>query len=440
MTARLLFVHIAKTGGSSLRRILKTTPEINTFDCIHNNSLLRFCNGKRIKRCELIASELMHYDVAVLMMRHPLDRFLSCYRYFLSGGLNQRAKGSFPSDLEIQDFLVKRAPSLLDCARNLPEIAQRIPHFRPASFWLDALPNPLADLVFTGRQESFDADLKRMMRLLGVKDFSGVDVLCNTSPSMEDDPWNPESRYLVSNFYGLDFKRFGYCLPNQNARVIVQYWDETVPPALFVQRMEDWRRMNPDWAYKLFDQGSAAAFIGENYGELLREAFLDIRFAAMQADVFRIAYVLACGGLWIDAATVCLNTLTEWLDESASLLLLRRAHQDHPKVWNGVIYACNPGHPLLQKAWNEISARLLAREGESVYRDFGPGVLRELLAKGTFDHDLSSQSMRVLSVVDVSAHLQPGSSAVVMRHDQHWSQRQKTEPLYLSGGSPSASH
>ena len=38
----LLFIHIAKTGGTSLRRLLKLNAGISRFDCFHNGFLLRF--------------------------------------------------------------------------------------------------------------------------------------------------------------------------------------------------------------------------------------------------------------------------------------------------------------------------------------------------------------------------------------------------------------
>ena len=69
----------------------------------------------------------------------------------------------------------------------------------------------------------------------------------------------------------------------------------------------------------------------------MHDAFLDIRLPAMQADVFRIAFVLACGGLWVDAATTCLSPVKAWLDLQTPLLLLRKPKQIAPQAWNGLI-------------------------------------------------------------------------------------------------------
>lgn len=435
---KILFIHLAKTGGSSLRRILKNTPQLNTFDCIHNDSFIRFRDGVRVERRSLVARQLAHYDVAILIVRHPLDRLLSCYRYFLGGGLNQRGQGSFSVDLENQAFLLDRAPTLLECSRHLSGISEKIPHFKPMCHWLDAIPNPVADLVLTGRQERFDADLTYIFNLLNVQNNTPLSVRHNASSTIHVDPWCVESRRLANKFYCDDFQRFGYSSSEQSARFIIQYWDQISPPQLIARRMDEWRVSNPNWLYQSYDRLSASVYLGEQYGNELREAFLDIRFAAMQADVFRIGYLLASGGLWIDAATSCLSPVDQWLPEDVSLLLLRRDHQEFPKIWNGLIYASRPGHPLLVHAWEKISQNLLARRGISVYKSFGPRVIRDLFETGMFDEDLALGSIKVLPTRDLQGQLSIGSSVSVAGADQHWSKRQQTESLYFSQPSSSS--
>ena len=209
----------------------------------------------------------------------------------------------------------------------------------------------------------------------------------------------------------------------------IQYWDHPEPPAVLLERMEGWRQKHTGWSYQRFDRDAAALFMRSTYGTALEEAFLDIRLPAMQADVLRIAFLLACGGLWVDAATTCFSPVETWLDLQAPLLLLRRSHQQHPQVCNGLIYAPAPGHPLLAAAWKSIESSLLARTGVKVYRSFGPGLLRDLLASGSWAHTLT-----VWQETDLSAYLCFGSSSKVLPPEQHWSQRQQSESLYFSGG------
>ena len=212
-------------------------------------------------------------------------------------------------------------------------------------------------------------------------------------------------------------------------RSLIQYWDQPDPPEVIAERMQGWRRQHPGWGYQRFDRTTAAAMVREQHGPDLEQAFLDIRLPAMQADVLRIAVLLAWGGLWIDAATTCLTPVEDWIDLQAPLLLLRKPHQQHPKVCTGLIHAPAPGHPLLAAAWQSMAAALLARAGSKVYRSFGPGLLRDLLASGAWDHTLS-----VRPVAELHEHLRFGSSSKVLPAEQHWSQRQQSESLYFSGG------
>ena len=100
----LLFVHIAKTGGTSLRHLLKSHDGISNFDCFHNGFLLRFEDGHCVGRHRVELNSLDTYDVAVMALRHPLARLQSCYHYFLSGGLNGRGRGDFPEDRRCQEL------------------------------------------------------------------------------------------------------------------------------------------------------------------------------------------------------------------------------------------------------------------------------------------------------------------------------------------------
>ena len=210
---------------------------------------------------------------------------------------------------------------------------------------------------------------------------------------------------------------------------LIQYWDQPDPPDVIAERMEGWHLHHPDWIYQRFDRTRAATFVGEHYGFAMHDAFLDIRLPAMQADVFRIAFVLACGGLWVDAATTCLSPVKAWLDLQTPLLLLRKPKQIAPQVWNGLIYAPAPGHCFLQDAWSSISDSIRHRRGTGVHKLVGPGLLRDLLAQGRFDSLVTIQPSKPLA-----AYLQIGSSSKVLPVEQHWSKRQRLESLYFSGG------
>ena len=225
---QLLFVHLAKTGGTSVRKILKASL-VNSFDCVHHHTLIRFRNGERTHRSQFKPRELGPYPLAFLMVRHPVARLISCYHYFLAGGLNAQPRDRcFPEDQAAQRFLEELAPNLEQCCQQLPQIAAQLPHFQPMTFWLDALPNPLADRVFTGRQERFDADLHLLFDQLQVPLDPALLQRSNSSPP---EPLLASAPSLLSGetalsasdlsqgalaqlqaFYADDFRRFNYSL------------------------------------------------------------------------------------------------------------------------------------------------------------------------------------------------------------------------------------
>ena len=426
----LLFVHIAKTGGTSLRRLLKMHEGISEFDCFHNGFLLRFKNGRRLGRARVDLNSLEQYDTAIVAMRHPLARLQSCYHYFLSGGLNGRGRGEFPGDLRTQEYLATVAPTFSSCSRQLDLISDRIPHFRPASYWLDTLSWPHAKSIFCCRQESFAADVNGLFKALSLPLSSPLEYRNKannlTSPISAI---SPQDLQCIEHFYSADYARFGYNTNSFRAVSLVQYWNLPGPPDLVAARMDSCRMLNPGWDYRRFNHQTAAAFLESVYGSDIAAAFLDIRLPAMQADVFRVAFLLHCGGLWVDAATSLIQPVASWLDRRHSFQMLRRSHQVHPKISSGLIYASRPGLPLLKAAWEQMVPRLLSRSGTKVYRDFGPGLFRDLLAS----HPNLAYGLNVISEDSLKSLLELGSSSNILPSQQHWTKRQELESLYFSG-------
>ena len=426
----LLFVHVARAGGTSLRRLLKSNEQIPRFDCFHNGFLLRFENGRRVGRDRVELSSLEQYDTAVVAIRHPLARLQSCYHYFLSGGLNDRGNGEFPGDRQVQEFLKSVVPTFSSCCQNLALVSSRIPHFRPASFWWGSLESPLAKKLICCRQEAFEDDVNGFFRALSLPLSAPLEHR-NKAVRVQSSAANISSHDLlcIERFYAADFYRFGYEGNSLRPLPLVQYWDKSTPPALVSERMDVWKSLNPGWDYRRFNQQSAADFLSSAYGAEIAAAFQDIRFPAMQADVFRVGFLLHAGGLWVDAATSLIQPIDVWIDRRHSFQMLRRSHQHHPKISSGVIYASRPGLPLLEAAWAQMVSRLLSRSGTKVYRHFGPGLFRDLMAS----RPNLACGLHVISESSLKSMLKLGSSSKILPANQHWSKRQETESLSLSG-------
>ena len=73
--------------------------------------------------------------------------------------------------------------------------------------------------------------------------------------------------------------------------------------------------------HRLFDEHAAEAFISGSLGARHKRAFERCYHPAMQADYFRLCYVLVEGGFYVDADDVCVGTDIGWLLEDGRLKL-----------------------------------------------------------------------------------------------------------------------
>lgn len=212
------------------------------------------------------------------------------------------------------------------------------------------------------------------------------------------------------------------------SKTIIRFWDNGNPPPALVERMDEWRKLNPRWRYEVYDRTEAADYLGREFGPRLREAFLDIRMPAMQADVFRLGRLFRGAGLWVDVGTVCRAPLRRWLGRRKGVVVFRRPGMEPPNCWNGLIYVRRPGHPLFQALWESVQRRLLAREGTDIWLEFGPGHLRDtLLSSGWLER------VRVIQLGDLNGMVEVGSSIHFLPVETHWSIRCRDgQSLYLS--------
>ena len=104
--------------------------------------------------------------------------------------------------------------------------------------------------------------------------------------------------------------------------------------------------------------------------------------------------------------------------------------QVHPKIATQIIYASRPGLPLLKAAWEEMVPRLLSRSGTKVYRDFGPGLFRDLMSS----RPNLALGLHAVPEMTLASCLTLGSSSNILPANQHWSKRQDNESLFYSGG------
>jgi mannosyltransferase OCH1-like enzyme len=159
----------------------------------------------------------------------------------------------------------------------------------------------------------------------------------------------------------------------------------------------------------LFDERSAKAFIGGSLGARYERAFERCYHPAMQADYFRLCYLLIEGGFYVDADDVCIGTQINWLFDDGRLKVqplcydIASGTMVNPSVFLN-IDAYNPSwifyfnnnplianrrHPVIERALRQATD-LLELPGEGglpeIQATTGPGNL----SKSIFDFGATS--------------------------------------------------
>jgi hypothetical protein len=103
----------------------------------------------------------------------------------------------------------------------------------------------------------------------------------------------------------------------------VQFWhDLRQLPRDIEECIASWTRWEPSgFTHRLFDEHAARAYIGGTLGARHEYAFERCYHPAMQADYFRLCYLLTDGGFYVDADDVCMGADIGWLFEDGRLKL-----------------------------------------------------------------------------------------------------------------------
>jgi mannosyltransferase OCH1-like enzyme len=189
-------------------------------------------------------------------------------------------------------------------------------------------------------------------------------------------------------------------------KTIVQFWHDLgqLPPDVeeCVRSWTVWETSG--FEHRLFDERTAGAFISDSLGARYKRAFERCYHPAMQADYFRLCYVLVEGGIYVDADDVCVGTDIGWLAEDWRLKLqplcydIAAGSMVKPAVFlcaeaydpSWIFYFNNnpliagPGHPVIEHALSQAT-RLLELAGKDELPEIqtatGPGNL----SKSIFD-------------------------------------------------------
>lgn len=202
-------------------------------------------------------------------------------------------------------------------------------------------------------------------------------------------------------------------------KAIAQYWHNGLnAPHDVKQCVDSWRRWETSgFSHQLFDEEGARRFILESLGTRYGHAFSLCYHPAMQADYFRLCYMLVKGGLYVDADDVCVAADIAGLFADGRLGLqplcydLATGLMVQPSIFTQIA-ARNPdwifyfnNNPLIASSGHPVIKHALCRATEALEMSSAQLVLPEI-QETTGPGNLSGSLFELFSTApDAHAHL-----------------------------------
>ena len=166
---------------------------------------------------------------------------------------------------------------------------------------------------------------------------------------------------------------------------VVQFWGGMAVPDDVVRTMASWRLRNPATPYLAFSSSAARVFIAAHSAPEVLACFDRATHPAMQSDIFRLAFLQAKGGIYIDADEECLRPLH---DIQAAMQEVEfaawLAPETPPYVYNGFL-AARAGCPLVAWALGEAVRGVtvaLEKSGRiDIWQLTGPGLMTRAVGR-----------------------------------------------------------
>lgn len=204
-------------------------------------------------------------------------------------------------------------------------------------------------------------------------------------------------------------------------RRIVQFWDDISRlPDDVAACIDTWRAAERQGFERvLFDSDNARQYIADNFGERHLRAYTRCYHPAMQSDYFRLCYIFAEGGCYIDADDIfhdvpiqgicsdgrlriqplCYDMANNRMVPSASFILPGADSMDWIFYFNNNPMVAARGHPLIGLALAQATLSLeqaVTSELPEIQSTAGPGNLTKVIFDSSTDNNAVGESIAVL--------------------------------------------
>jgi mannosyltransferase OCH1-like enzyme/Tfp pilus assembly protein PilF len=212
-------------------------------------------------------------------------------------------------------------------------------------------------------------------------------------------------------------------------KVIVQYWDAEHIPEDIQKTMSTWAEVNPGYEHRIFNDVTAELFLKNHFDSSVVRAFQMSNHAAMRADIFRLAYLKQCGGIYADADDLCRHSIDSWFDVGCELFLL----QEHLGTVGNNFIASRPNHPFVEVAFERVLNQILNRQGD-VWFASGPGCITVTFCQYYLDSlscGLLPDGVIMKTCYELEQKISIQLPRQYKRSNQNWSSRKGAQiPIY----------
>jgi hypothetical protein len=228
----------------------------------------------------------------------------------------------------------------------------------------------------------------------------------------------------------IDRAKSSYMVPN----LIHAFWHSEADLALpndVARNLHAWRTTHPLFHLKVWSLAEVRPILANTPGA--EEAVDTCRFIAMQADIVRLALLVAYGGVWTDLKNLPVQTFLDGLlnhREATFAEHFPMGDKEFPTGYiNNSFIVAPPQNPFLIACLKEAVGLVLRRQVGSVWNITGAGMIMRMMQ--------CHEGWRILPCTEVWGP-RDGPDAWITRtkasyrtSGQHWSEREKTESPYL---------
>lgn len=203
---RCLYVHVPKTAGTSLKRLLADYDLAGRREPAGVRRLYSHASAARLRAelaAEMGAAEAASY-FQYSFVRNPWDRLVSCFFYLDAGGSGRVQE--LPRVAAIRRYRGDFRRFVLE---GLARLKDEVEPLAPQHLWTHQGLDPAAPLDFIGRYENLAADYAQVARRLGLTP-SPLPHLRAAPRRPYPEYYDDQTRALTAEIYARDIELFDY--------------------------------------------------------------------------------------------------------------------------------------------------------------------------------------------------------------------------------------